>query len=117
MAINPTIALRAKRLRRHSAVKLVWLWIAPDLTDDTPATVKVGATAGALGLKRATVRRALRVLVGFRYLRCTKPATVSTAGEYVLGTRALQLPSSTPVRPLRAPAAPLEELPLFRKAS
>lgn len=117
MAINPVIALRSKRLRRHSAVKLVWLWIVPGLSAETPAIVKVGATAAALGLKRATVRRALRVLVGFRYLHCATPATASTAGEYVLGARALLLPASSPRGPVRAPSPALEELPLFRLAS
>lgn len=118
MAVDVRVALRSKRLRRHSAVKLVWLWIASSLSADVAAVVKVGATASALGLKRSTVRAALKLLVSLRYLHCTTPATAGTPGEYVLGARALRNPTWVPpTGPARAPARPLEELPLFRLAS
>lgn len=115
MAVSVSVALRHRRLRRRNCAKLVWLFVAPTLSADTPATVKVCGTARALGLKRVDVRRALRLLTRLRFLHVAKAATEGTPGEYVLGPRALQVSEWTPPPgTLGGPVRPLNELPLFR---
>lgn len=67
------------RMGNRTGAKLVWLWVAPMLSH-APSLIKINATAGALGMKRKTVREALGVLVRHEYLACTKPATASAEG-------------------------------------
>lgn len=118
MAVSVSVALRHRRLRRRNVAKLVWLFVAPTLSADTPQVVKVCGTARALGLKRVDVRRALQLLTRLKFLHVAKPATDGTPGEYVLGPRALQVREwSPPAGTQGGPPRPIEELPLFRRVA
>lgn len=79
--------LRSKELTGKHAAKTLWLLVAPSLCE-APSLIKVGTSAELLGMKKATVRRALAALTDLGYLTRTKPPTGGSAGEYSLGPRA-----------------------------
>lgn len=103
------LAIRARPLRRHTTVRLVWLYLATSLPLHTEQIVKVGRTATLLGLKKARVRMALQLLVRYGYLESVRPATAGTPGSYRFGPKA--------TGPVKAPDRASTPLPLFDQAA
>lgn len=91
------------------SVKVVWMYLTGHLRLTTQQPIKVTRTAKTIGIKRRTMRRALRALVTYRYLDCVVPPTAGTPGEYVLGPRAFGKPASSVPRPTGASGAPAKD--------
>jgi hypothetical protein len=91
-----TRALRDPRLRRHHAV-VVFLCVAPSLTETEVRSVKVRRTAAYLRVTPITVRLALALLVRLKYLVRVPRRNNGTAGEY-------RLPTGSPCDPVQLSA-------------
>lgn len=109
--------IRLRALRRHVAVKYLWHYLTREYDLTQPQVIKVRPTAIALGLKKETMRYALRLLVRYRYLDVIVRPTEGTPGEYLAGPRAYRVPTAEmpvpqPRRARRGPPHPAAQLPL-----
>jgi len=113
MTPRPTLAIRARALRRKPTVRLVWLYLATSLPLQEAQVVKVASTAFLLGIPKRRMRHALRLLVRHGYLACATAPTMGTPGAYRFGPRAYAR-GAAPVTTGAAlsPAAPLAQLSL-----
>ncbi len=116
---RPIVRVITHRAIRHRvAVKFVWWYLTTHFDLAQPRTIKVRPTAVHLGLKYRTMRRALRLLVQYRYLDVIVPPTGGTPGEYIAGPRAYRLPVGaipvpTPRRATRGTRAHPDQLNAF----
>lgn len=79
-------AFLALRFRTPShASKLVWVYIAPMLNDETARALSASAIARALDTKFTTVRRALEHLEAVGLVTCTQRPQKTLPGHYRLG--------------------------------
>lgn len=91
--------IRLKAIRHRVAPKFLWWYLTGSYDLTAPQVIKVRPTAAALGLKPRTLRRALGLLVQYRYLDPVVLPTAGTPGEYVAGPRAYRLPIGTVPQP------------------
>lgn len=115
-----SLAIRHPALIRVAGVKIVWVYLASNLPLQTQQPIKITRTAATIGIKRRTMRRALRSLVRYRYLDCVVAPTAGTPGEYVFGPRAYGKPVRSVPRPngvQQGPRPDDEQLPLLPWAS